>query len=55
MRAQEVGLGYCGREDLADIFGRGRIVPDLKAKFKKVILAMTGITSIHGDCVIQLQ
>ncbi|KIN02959.1 hypothetical protein OIDMADRAFT_178728 [Oidiodendron maius Zn] len=42
-------------EDLADIFGRGRVVPDLKAKFKEVILARTGITPIHGDCVIQLQ
>ena len=42
-------------EDLADIFGRGRVVPNLKAKFKEVILAKTGITPIHGDCVIQLQ
>ena len=52
---KKLGSDIVEEEGLPDIFGRGRVVPNLKAKFKVVILARTGITPIHGDCVIQLQ
>jgi hypothetical protein len=42
-------------EDLADIFGRGKVVSDLEVQFKRVILANTTITPLHRSCDVQLQ
>ena len=41
-------------EDLADIFGRGRIEHNLEAEFKKQILGGTRIIPLYPDCDIHL-
>ena len=42
-------------EDLADIFGRGRIESALEAQFKSDVLADTTIMPLHPKCDVQLQ
>ena len=51
---QKSGSDIVVEEDLADIFGRGRIESALEAQFKLDVLADTTITPLHPKCDIQL-
>ncbi|KAL9607079.1 MAG: hypothetical protein Q9167_007972 [Letrouitia subvulpina] len=48
------GTDIVVEEDLADIFGRGRIVPQLEESFRKEVVASATITAVYAGSEISL-
>ncbi|KAL9037821.1 MAG: hypothetical protein Q9214_005533 [Letrouitia sp. 1 TL-2023] len=51
---RKTGSDIVVEEDLADIFGRGRIVPQLEESFRKEVVASTTITPVYAGSEISL-